>query len=485
MGSNQKELIATDNNLSHSDNLTPETLKFVQYLNTLQLPSDNIIAPTEQRLTVMNALPNLLSTIPEEDKRDATYLSKFVAASAIGLFDAALNYVWNEVIINIREKIVFYGLDTFYDNALSEKIRDEYKSERDLPGIKDRTLLDTCKKLEWISDIIYKKLCHILDMRNQIGASHPNFSTINPYELLGWLEVCVKDVINDKPSASAINVRQIIINIKARKIPLDSVTLNSLESSFKDLSTSTASTLLVSLFGIFVADSTDIQVRNNILAISKVLWNYCTDSTKYDLGEKKEYYRNNLETEEEELAYIFFEKCDGLSYLTLNEKSLTLSSLCDDLYDANHGWDNYYNEAPIAREIMKYIKSSSDIPKERSEKIINTFLECRIGREVSYNNGVSPGAKPYYDSFFKLLSIEQIKTLLYLLRNHLDYFSNNSTIRTSNVKSILLLLKSDVIGERLNEILDYLIDFADKNLLHGVYSEKHFKDICRGVIEID
>ena len=287
MDNNTPELIITDNNLSDNNNLAPKTPQFVQYLNTLQLPSDNIIAPNEQRLTVMNALPNLLSTIPEEDKRDATYLSKFVAASAIGLFDAALNYVWNEVIINIREKVVFYGLDTFYNNALSEKIRDEYKTDKDLAGIKDRTLLDTCKKLEWISDIIYKKLCHILDMRNQIGASHPNFSTINPYELLGWLEICVKDVINDRPSASAINVHQIITNVKSRETPLDSVTLNSLENSFKDLSTSTASTLLVSLFGIYVADSTNIQVRNNILAISEILWNYCTDSTKYDLGEKK------------------------------------------------------------------------------------------------------------------------------------------------------------------------------------------------------
>lgn len=483
MDNNTPELIITDNNLSDNNNLAPKTPQFVQYLNTLQLPSDNIIAPNEQRLTVMNALPNLLSTIPEEDKRDATYLSKFVAASAIGLFDAALNYVWNEVIINIREKVVFYGLDTFYNNALNEKIRDEYKTDKDLAGIKDRTLLDTCKKLEWISDIIYKKLCHILDMRNQIGASHPNFSTINPYELLGWLEICVKDVINDRPSASAINVHQIITNVKSRETPLDLVTLNSLENSFKDLSTSTASTLLVSLFGIYVADSTNIQVRNNILAISEILWNYCTISTKYDLGEKKEYYRNNLETEKEELAYIFFEKCDGLSYLTLNEKSLNLSSLCDDLYDANHGWDNYYNEPPIAREIMKYIKSSNDIPQERSEKIINVFLECSIGREVRYNNGVSPGAKPYYDSFFKLLSRDQIKTLLSLLKGHLDYKAGS--IRTSNVKSILLLLKSDVIGERLNEILDYLINFADRNLLHGVYSEKHFKDICKGVIEIN
>lgn len=211
------------------DNLTPETTVFQSYLKTLNLPSENIIADTFQRETVMKNLPTLLSTISTEDKSNANYLSKFVAASAIGLFDAALNYIWNEVIVNLRTKINYYGLDTFYDNAVGNKRRSEYSNKDDLSGIKDKTLLDTCRKLEWISDIIYRKLCHILDMRNQIGASHPNVSVINAYELLGWLDVCVKEVINEKPSKSAIVAKNIIENIKGLKEEIDDVTIQSLD----------------------------------------------------------------------------------------------------------------------------------------------------------------------------------------------------------------------------------------------------------------
>lgn len=79
--------------------------------------------------------------------------------------------------------------------------------------------------MEWISDPIYRKLCHILDMRNQIGASHPNGAVINSFELLGWLQFCVKDVINDKLSESAIAVKRIIVNIEDKNCQLDEKTL--------------------------------------------------------------------------------------------------------------------------------------------------------------------------------------------------------------------------------------------------------------------
>lgn len=280
-----------------NQNSTPETETFKEYLEFLNLPTENIIAETSDRKAIIKILPDLLLDIPAEQKRNANYLSKFVTASTIGLFDAALNYLWNEVIINLREKIVFYGLETFYDNAVGEKRRHEYNTIEDLSGIKDKTLLDTCKKLEWISDIIHRKLCYILDMRNQIGASHPNFSTINSYELVSWLDICVKDVINEKASHAAIMSKGIIENIKNLDESIDDETLKSMELSFKDFPTNITSTLIISLFGIYISDKTSTIVRNNILLVSSKLWIYTLDATKYELGTKVEFFKNNLEKE--------------------------------------------------------------------------------------------------------------------------------------------------------------------------------------------
>lgn len=456
--------------------------KMTEFENTLLkvgLPCENIIASIDERESIMNQLPLLVDKIPSEQKRDAVYLSRFYAAAAIGLFDASLNYIWNEVIIRLRDKIEYYGLDTFFDNAVGTKVREQYKSKEDLSGIKDRVLLDTCKKLELLSDIVYRKLCHILDMRNQIGASHPTSYYINSFELLGWLQTCVTEVINDEPSKSALQSKKIIDNIKIRTDPIDEATLLSFEEAVKDLSSSMASNLIISLFGLYVANTTSNDIRNNILEISKIVWKYCKIETKYDIGEKETFYRNNLEDEKKSLTHTFLEKCDGLSFLNITDRGLQLSNLCDILNSIHISWDNYYNEPPYARDIMKYIKNSDDIPKNREQKLIRTILLCRIGNEVSSGTGLSEGAVPYYDNFFKLLSKEQIIVLLEILPNILNYISKDNGTKSKNVREILKLIKSPVLGDRINEILDYMLKFP---ALSKIYKDKNFKHLCEHII---
>jgi|SRR5262245_7938786 len=75
---------------------------YTAYLAQVGLPVDNIIATTEERAVVATNLPAFLQTLFPEEKRDARYLSKFVGATAVGLFDAALNYVWNEVVLHLN-----------------------------------------------------------------------------------------------------------------------------------------------------------------------------------------------------------------------------------------------------------------------------------------------------------------------------------------------------------------------------------------------
>lgn len=123
---------------------------------------------------------------------------------------------------------------------------------------------------------------------------------------------------------------------------------------------------------------------------------------------------------------------------------------------------------------MKYIKTSNDIPTERTEKLIRTFIECRIGREVTYCHGVSQGALHTYDNFFKLLSKEQILILLTILKDELDSIYNGAGIRAKNAKELILCIKSPLLGDRINEILDFMLNFSDRNILNKVYKDQSF-----------
>lgn len=64
-------------------------------------------------------------------------------------------------------------------------------------------------------------------MRNEIAASHPNVENIGGFELLGYLQTCVKDVLQDQISDSAINVKLIISSLSNRTEILDESNINS------------------------------------------------------------------------------------------------------------------------------------------------------------------------------------------------------------------------------------------------------------------
>ncbi len=109
--------IIEQNNTQLSNQMT----QFEELLISMGLPSENIIASIEERENILNMLPSLIQKLPSEQKRNATYLSRFVAGAAIGLFDAALNYVWDEVVVNLRRKITYYGIEYFLTTLLAPK----------------------------------------------------------------------------------------------------------------------------------------------------------------------------------------------------------------------------------------------------------------------------------------------------------------------------------------------------------------------------
>ncbi|WHY01325.1 hypothetical protein [Neobacillus sp. DY30] len=450
---------------------------FEQYLEGLGLPTSGVIADTTERELILTNLPIVINRMSIENKQNATYLSKFVAGCAIGLFDASLNFVWNEVIVSLRNKICIYGIDIFFDAAIGEKVRELYQTEEDLKGVKDQTLLDTCRKLEIISDLLHTKLTYILTMRNDIGASHPNNYSIGSFELLGWLQTCVQEVISDQPSTAAIFVQQLIINLKRSTELIGGLALSQIKESIKELSSSITDNLLRTLFSIFVSPKTGNIVQQNILALAPIAWDCSSDNVKFDLGVKLDQFNVNLNSEAFNLGNRFFEKCDGNMYKTLSTRSLIINDLVEKLLSVHYSWDNFYHEVPVARELLSYIKTPTDIPSDRQEKLIQAILVCRIGNGVSYNMGVSPGAKPLYDTFINLLSSDQIIILIKLL----ETVEIQSRLGIKNCQqqlvSLLQNINADLLSLRVQEVITFLIENAAN--VSNVTKTKGFRDITK------
>lgn len=458
-----------------------ESTDLGDYLERLGLPSKSIIAEISARKVIGSNLPIFLQNLSPEIKKDARYLSKFTIAAAVGLFDASLNYIWNEVVLNLRQKAVIYGLDMFFDTAVGGSQRDLYKSEEDLKGLKDNVLINTCRKLELISEVTTTKLHHILTMRNDIGASHPTETNINGYELMGWLQVCVQDVLQDKPSESAIKIKSFVENLRKAPDVITDEVIAGMERPLRELSSQNTDNLLTSIFGIYVADDTNNIVRKNIALVGPKIWDKGSEDVRYKLGVKLDGYKNNLQTEKHRLGLEFFDFCNGNQYQSLESRIIILDECADALLEARYSWDNFYNEVPHIRKILSFIKKESDIPKERLLKIIRNILICRVGKGIGYCDGVSPSGKPLYDQFFKFLGDESIIWALIAMHSAEVTCLLDNKICQKQMIEVLNIFKTNAVSERITEILNFLISKAA--VLNKIHYDSHYKDLTKNHID--
>ncbi|MEQ1819207.1 MAG: hypothetical protein ABL871_11420 [Terricaulis sp.] len=442
----------------------PQAQRLVDFLRDVGLPHENIMADPSERSIIASNLPGYLQSLPAEVKRDARYLSKFVIGAGTGLFDYALNAIWNEVVLDLRKKASLYGLDIFFDAAVGgSKAREFYKTEDDLAAIKDAVLLDTCRKLELISDTTYKKLKHILDMRNDIGISHPTNYNINAFELMGWLQVCVQDVLHDRPTEAALQVQAFIANLKGHSAPLDPTAIQNIERKFTELPSHLCGSLLRTVFGIYVAPDTDPGVRKNIAVLAPALWKRCLDEPRYRLGIVLEGYNTNLYKDKYALGEQFFSVVQGNAYRSASERLVIVDTLITELMDKHNGWDNFHHEAPVAANLASYVPDQNSILENLAERLFKAILLCRIGRGVSYNNGVSPGGKPYYNAILTLAGDKFAPHIMVAFTHYEIAGQLNRTICRPQAKQALEAARTNVINQRLLECLSYLIENIESN----------------------
>ncbi len=129
------------------------------YLDYLSLPTNNVLVEIKERKKVIDNMPGVVEDLTGAQKERAFYISKFIASCSAGLFDAALNYLWNETIVNLRQKIIRFDLDYFYDSTIRDSDRRlKFKNEDNLKDLDDWELISGCLKTGIITEIGYTHL---------------------------------------------------------------------------------------------------------------------------------------------------------------------------------------------------------------------------------------------------------------------------------------------------------------------------------------
>lgn len=387
---------------------------FTEYLVNLGLPVDGVLAPIDQRQIIINSIETEINKIPTENRQVAVYLTRFLSSVAAGLFDGAVTYLWNETIKSLRQMIFSFDLDYFF--KVCEQLNTRYKnlnSFEDLSIIGDFDLLTACNRMGLISDHVFEVFKFINYIRNHSSAAHPNENEISAYDLLSWLNNCIKYAINATPNEDAIKLKKLLYNIRTVSIPESD--LHYIGQNIKDLPLVMIEDLLSTLFGMFTDPQISQTISTNIKAISKYVWDLCSEQKKHSIGDKYGYYRKNGAVAKKDKSNEFLILVDGLAYKDEDSISQELREILANLLSTHNSNSNFYNEEPWARQLSTMIPSTGIIPASVLSEWVKIISICYAGNGLGYREGVDEGALEYYKMFIKQFDDKSIVCLLNLM----------------------------------------------------------------------
>ncbi len=371
------------------------------------LPSAGVLVDIGPRIQVLNNMNDAMAALPQEKRATSLYLSKFMFAVSAGLFDAALNYLWDETIGELRKRIVDYDLNYFFDlAATSPEKRKELSGPEDLLKITDDDLIRAAARMEFISPAGQQQLDLVRFMRNHASAAHPNQHELQPYSLLGYMETCIREVIMLPQSPTMVQTSRLLSNVKSQTVTTEQAT--SFSGLVSGLRREQTETLANGLFGIYVAPDSTALMRDNIRLLLPYIWSSLAEDVKFSFGVRFARFTANLDTTQADFAKEFLESVAGSSYLPEGVREGDIDVLVERLHNAHHGWDNFYHEPPIARELQSYV-GNLPVPAGVRARYAYALIESFLGRSA----GVSVGAVPIYTDLFQKMTPAEANWVLF------------------------------------------------------------------------
>lgn len=425
----------------------------VSFLENHNLPSENIFVNVDERLKVFSNVDHVIKQVDSKLTQKSIYLSKFIAASASGLFDASLNYLWDETIIQLRRRVAQFDLEYFYDNTVGGDRRNNFKDESDLIKLRDNELITGANEIELISDVGFKHLTYINYMRNWVSAAHPNQSDITGLQLISWLETCIKEVITLPIPSGIVQIKKLLSNIRKNPITIDSA--NEIGVFLTELTLEQSNSLALALFGIYTRIDSDTQVRQNIKLLLPLLWDAIGEDVKTSFGIKYGHFSANHEIEQKKLAKQFLEIVDGQSFIPDDLRIVEIQKAIRNLLNAHRSTNNFYNEPPFAKELKRIVGAPPKLPKGINKSYVLTIVETYL----SNGNGIAWDAEPIYKELVDKFDSHQ--ATIALLSFTTDQISSTLQIPLckQKYKELLQRIRQIITNASTLELLDQILEF--------------------------
>lgn len=404
-----------------------------------------VLASQEEIEYAWRDLPRELREIPGDLRGEL--IARMCVAVSTGLFDGAMNYIWNAAILQLRQKIRNFGL------AVVAQIQQSDFEEKHLLELQDSRLLDLCLKLNIIDEDGFFFLDQCREVRNNFSAAHPTMGTINDREFTTFLNRCVRYALADSSSPRGVDIGAFISAIKGPRF--NDYQCQIWIQRLTETHDAQRQMLVNMVHGVYCDPATAEPARLNAIDLCDGLSNSFTASIKSDLiNSHSDYVAKGLE-EKHTASLQFFEKLGLLRLLNESEQHVVFSRAIDRLWNVHNGMNNFYNEPPFAERLLE-VSQQGAVPETIQDSFVQTVACCRIGNGY----GVSNAAVRYYDEIIQGFSPREVATLV---RRAVD---RNSTLGRRvagggscrrNLKFVLELVDTESVPNTVRADYDRLV----------------------------
>jgi hypothetical protein len=395
----KKEIVvsSSEGDSIHLPDILDASKSLLDELTTALGVPRNVLADDDQIRHAWSQFPRLLTRIPPA-RRDQRIV-KTCVATACGLFDAAINYIWNAAVAELRDKVRRFGL-----NVIPQILDDKLFDEASLLDLKDAELLELCLKLNLITDEDFFFLDQCRATRNSFSAAHPSDGTVDEDELITFLSRCQKHALAANRNPTGVDAKRLLIALKASRFKKDQLEewTARIEGTFE----AQRELIFVMLHGIFCDPASGEEARVNSLAICKFFKDDFTPKTQSLLVDRHQEYRAKGDEPRHKASLKFFEDLVLLCLLTKTEQHSIITAASQKLLSVHNAWDNFYNEPPFAERLVRLAKSA--VPASAQPQYVEAVVTCGTGNQY----GVSSAALSMYQTMVKSFSPAEIKLML-------------------------------------------------------------------------
>jgi hypothetical protein len=359
----------------------------------------SVLASDSQIQNAWQNLPQLLSNIPPHLRNEG--MARMCVAVATGLFDSAINYVWNAAIVELREKVRRFGIH------IIPQIIDRDFDEKKLLDMQDSELLNLCLKLNLISETGYFMLDQCRDIRNNFSAAHPVIGSIDEYEFIGFLNRCSRHALSDEQNMAGVDIKEFMLALNASSFSTEQMQIwcDRIKKTFD----AQRDAIFGMLHGIYCDPAKDEHSRVTAVTICASFAQSFSPNAISGLINQHQKYQAKGEQDRFKASQAFFEYLKLLGLLSETERHSLISTACKNLMTVHQGMNNFYNEHPFAERLAK-LSVGHQIPETVRREFVATVVTCSVGNPY----GTANSADVHYQQIITGFSPKEIQVMLEL-----------------------------------------------------------------------